>query len=93
VTRRTKVSWLDRALGGAGVILVGRLALAFAAAFITGGIVQRVLLGKFAFRAAGVELPEVAAAESSKSIRDLQAQIDIQQQLIDELVDRVEELE
>jgi hypothetical protein len=76
-------SALDRTLSRGGDLLV-RLGLAAAAAFVAGAVVQRTLLGKFAFKAGGVELPDIEAAvtTSADALEELRASIDEQRDLV-----------
>lgn len=73
---------VERALGGGGLLLA-RLTVACFAAFLAGALVQRTLLGKFGFKAAGVEVPELeeAAAASEAAIADLTRELARQRQL------------
>jgi hypothetical protein len=60
VTTSPNPNLTDRILGATG-LWVARMLLVILAAFLAGALVQRVLLGKFAFKAGGLELPEVQA--------------------------------
>ena len=60
VTTAPNPNVAERFLGRSG-LLVARMILLMLAAFVAGALVQRVLLGKFAFKAGGLELPEVQA--------------------------------
>jgi hypothetical protein len=51
---------VERLLGRAGLWFV-RGILILVAAFLTGALVQRILLGKFAFKAGSIEIPELQA--------------------------------
>jgi hypothetical protein len=53
-------SLTERVLGESGLWVV-RVLLVLLVAFLVGALVQRTLLGKFAFKAGGIELPEVQA--------------------------------
>ena len=58
-------STLERALGEGGLLLV-RVGIAAAAAFLAGAVVLRVLLGRYGFKAGGLEMDDVtSAAEAS----------------------------
>jgi hypothetical protein len=92
VTRERSLSWWDRTVGGTGVVLLGRIVLVTAAAFATGAIVQRLLLARFGFRAGGFELPEVAE-EASAGVKELQAQIDLQDEVNVELQAQIDALQ
>lgn len=82
-------SLLERALGSAGLI-VFRLALVLVAAFLTGAIVQRALLGKFAIKLPFVEIADLpaAAAASTEAIttvhQGLMKQIDALAEKVDQ---------
>ena len=50
--------FVDRTLGKTGIWFM-RILLVVLAAFLTGALVQRVILGKYAFEIAGTKLPEI----------------------------------
>ena len=87
--------WIDRTLGDPGLSLLIRVGIAAAVTFAAAGVVQRMLLGDYAFKAAGVELParqaaEVAAqqvaSDAATAIEALQAQVGHHDALLDEVV-------
>jgi hypothetical protein len=57
-------SALEKSLSRNGDLLI-RIGLVAVVAFLGGAVTQRILLGKFAFKAGSVELPEVADAVAS----------------------------
>jgi hypothetical protein len=66
-TEEADDSLFQRALTGAGFLLF-RVGLLFAAAFLAGAVIQRTILGDFAFKIGPVEVPGLpAAAEASKT--------------------------
>jgi hypothetical protein len=71
ITTAPNPNLTDRILGQAG-LWVARVIMVLLAAFLAGALVQRTLLGKFAFKAGGLELPEVQAppAALSQSLAD-----------------------
>ena len=67
-------SFFERALAASGLLFL-RLGLLLVAAFLAGAIVQRTLLGRFAFKLGPVEVPDLPqAAEASRdAINKIQA--------------------
>lgn len=66
----------ERAVAGGGLLLV-RLTAVAAAGFVAGAVVQRILLGKFAFKAGTFELPDVGdvATATEEAIAALKADL------------------
>jgi hypothetical protein len=66
-TKEAGDSTLERALGDGGMLLV-RMGVAVAAAFLTGAVVYRVLLGRYGFRAAATaDLDEVRSGVAAST--------------------------
>jgi hypothetical protein len=78
-TKEAGDSTLERAMGDGGMLLL-RVGVAFAVAYLTGAVVQRVLLGRYGFRAAGAELEVVAngVSASTDAIEELARLVDEQ---------------
>lgn len=70
-------STVERALGDGGLLLV-RLGVAAGAAFLAGAVVLRVLLGRYGFKAGGVELEDVTTgvAASAEALAALTKVVD-----------------
>jgi hypothetical protein len=79
-TSPAKPGLLDQALASGGLLLL-RIGVAAAAAFLAGAATQRILLGEFAFSAGGVELPAVqeVADSTARAIELLQTKVRKQQ--------------
>ncbi|HEX8803080.1 MAG TPA: hypothetical protein VF743_02770 [Acidimicrobiales bacterium] len=81
-TKPSDDSTLERALGDGGLLLV-RLGVAVAAAFLAGAVTIRILLGRYGFKAAGVELDDVtgeAAEKTAVVLAALETEIDTHRQ-------------
>jgi hypothetical protein len=63
-TTPTDESLVEVALGGGGLLLLRLVAVA-GAAFVAGAVVQHGLLGRFGFKAGGVEIPELTDVAST----------------------------
>ncbi|MGH9185487.1 MAG: hypothetical protein ACRD0U_06710 [Acidimicrobiales bacterium] len=94
-------SLVERSLGAGGLLVV-RTGAAVLAAFIAGAVVQRTLLGRFAFKAGGIEVPEVttalsgseqAIAELASALTREQARVAAALEAAAEATQRVEALE
>lgn len=70
-------SALERALGDGGLLLV-RIGVAAAAAFLSGAVVLRILLGRYGFKAGGLELEDVTTgvAASAEALTALTKVVD-----------------
>lgn len=60
-TKEADASPLERSLGDGGLVLA-RIAIVALVAFLAGAMVQRTLLGAYAFKAGGIEVPDLAEA-------------------------------
>ena len=70
-------SSVERALGDGGLLLV-RIGVAAAAAFLAGAVVLRILLGRYGFKAGGLELEDVTTgvAASAEALTALTKVVD-----------------
>jgi hypothetical protein len=69
-TKEADASLLERSLSNGGLLLL-RIGVAALAAFIAGAVVQRTIMGNYAFKAGPLEVPELVEA-SETVLTDLQ---------------------
>lgn len=69
-TAEADESLLERSLAAGGLLLF-RVGIVALAAFLAGAVVQRTVLGNFAIKVGGVEVPELAAETLDSAKREL----------------------
>lgn len=76
-TKPSDDSAFEKVLARDGDVILG-LALIALAGFLGGAVVQRVLLARYAFKAVGIEVPDISAAasESAASVADLRQTVE-----------------